>query len=162
MKNSSPKTPYMFDRTKGIGTQPRRRDSIGASGPMIRASGMAWDIRKREPYSGYENYDFDVPVETGCDVLLPISGARSRNAAKQSNTQTDPGPLAGGPHQAQKAGVIFPPQEEIYTRMESLIHHFMLVVEGVKPPKGEVLSGDRIPQGRTRFATLSAMEAESP
>jgi NADH-quinone oxidoreductase subunit D len=136
------------DRTKGIGIL-SLEDAIalGVSGPMIRASGLAWDIRKREPYSGYENYDFDVPVETGCDVysryLVRVAEMRQSNRILKQTLDR----LPEGPIRAQKAGVIFPPQEEIYTRMESLIHHFMLVVEGVKPPKGEIYQAIESPRG---------------
>ncbi len=138
---------YM-DRTKDVGVLPLKDAiALGVSGPMIRASGLNWDIRKREPYCGYEDYDFDVPVETGCDVysryLVRIREMReSCKILKQALAKLDPGPVI-----ATKPGVIFPPQEEIYTRMEALIHHFMLVVEGLKPPKGEVYQCIESPRG---------------
>lgn len=138
---------YM-DRTKDVGVLPLNDAiALGVSGPMIRASGLGWDIRKREPYCGYEGYDFDVPVETGCDVysryLVRIREMRESNKIlKQALAKLEPGPVL-----ATKPGVIFPPQEEIYTRMEALIHHFMLVVEGLKPPKGEVYQCIESPRG---------------
>jgi NADH-quinone oxidoreductase subunit D len=142
------KNAIYMDRTKGIGIL-SKEDAIalGASGPMARGSGINWDIRKSEPYSGYEQYNFDVPVETGCDIysryLVRVAEMRqSRRILAQTLDK-----LPSGPIRARKPGVIFPPQEEIYTKMESLIHHFMLVVEGLKPPVGEVYQCIESPRG---------------
>ncbi len=142
------KNPIYIDRTKGIGFL-SKEDAIalGASGPMMRASGVAWDIRKSEPYSGYEQYEFDIAVAYGCDIysryLVRIQEMRESNRILKQAL----GKLAEGPVLARKAGFIFPPQEEIYARMESLIHHFMLIVEGVKPPKGGVYQCIESPRG---------------
>jgi NADH-quinone oxidoreductase subunit D len=143
------KNAIYMDRTSGIGIL-TKEDAIalGASGPMARASGIAWDIRKSEPYSGYENYDFDIAVEYGCDVysryLVRMKEMRESNRILLQAI----GRLEEGPIRATKPGFVFPPQEEIYTRSESLIHHFMLVVEGVQPPKGgEVYQYIESPRG---------------
>ena len=142
------KNAIYMDRTKGIGILPKEDAiALGASGPMARGSGVNWDIRKSEPYSGYEQYDFDVPVETGCDIysryLVRVAEMRqSRRILAQTLDK-----LPAGPIRARKPGVVFPPQEEIYTKMESLIHHFMLVVEGMKPPVGEVYQCIESPRG---------------
>ncbi len=141
------KNAIYMDRTKGIGILPLE-DAIamGASGPMVRGSGLAWDIRKPEPYCGYEQYNFDVPVETGCDVysryLVRVAEMRQSSRILARRWTGFPRALYG-----RKPGVIFPPQEEIYTKMESLIHHFMLVVEGLKPPVGEVYQCIESPRG---------------
>lgn len=142
------KNAIYMDRTAGIGIL-TKEDAIalGASGPMARASGIAWDIRKSEPYCGYENYDFDTAVEYGCDVysryLVRMKEMRESNRILGQALDK----LADGPIRAIKPGFVFPPQEEIYTRTESLIHHFMLVVEGVRPPKGEVYQCIESPRG---------------
>lgn len=142
------KNAIYMDRTKGVGIL-KLADAIamGASGPMIRGSGLAWDVRKTEPYCGYERYQFDVPVQRGCDVysryLVRVEEMRQSNRILKQVL----GDLPGGPIRAKKAGVIFPPQSEIYTRMESLIHHFMLVVEGVKVPRGEYYQCIESPRG---------------
>jgi len=142
------KNPIYVDRTKGIGIL-SLEDAIGygVSGPMIRASGMAWDIRKREPYCGYENYDFDIPVETGCDVysryLVRVAEMRESNRILKQTLDR----LPEGQIRTQLPGITFPPQADIHTRMESLIHHFMLVIEGVKPPVGEVYHAIESPRG---------------
>ncbi len=142
------KNAIYMDRTKGIGILSKEDAvALGASGPMARASGLDWDIRKSEPYSGYEQYDFDVPVETGCDVYARylVRVAEMRQSRRILAQTLDKLPV--GPIRARKPGVIFPPQEEIYTKMESLIHHFMLVVEGLKPPVGEVYQCIESPRG---------------
>lgn len=142
------KNPIYVDRTKGVGILPLSDAiALGASGPVMRASGMAWDIRKSEPYSGYEQYQFDIPVEYGCDAyaryMVRIEEMRQSNRIiKQAIKKMPDGPIL-----AKKAGVIFPPQADIYTRMESLIHHFMLVVEGMKPPVGEYYQCIESPRG---------------
>lgn len=137
-----------IDRTKGIGLLPLRDAiALGASGPMIRGSGLAWDIRKTEPYCGYEHYDFDVAVEKGCDIysryLVRIKEMRESNRILKQALDK----LPEGKIRAEKPGVIFPPQPEIYEKMESLIHHFMLVVEGLKVPAGEYYQSIESPRG---------------
>jgi len=142
------KNPIYVDRTKGVGVlKPEDAVALGASGPMIRATGIPLDLRKTQPYSGYEQYDFDVAVETGCDsyarYLVRIKEMRESNRIIRQAIDR----LPGGPIRATKPGAVFPPQEDIYTRMESLIHHFMLVVEGIKGPVGEVYQATESPRG---------------
>ncbi|MDA8405525.1 MAG: NADH dehydrogenase (quinone) subunit D [Deltaproteobacteria bacterium] len=138
---------YM-DRTKGIGLLPLDKAiSLGVSGPMIRAAGKAWDIRKSEPYCGYERYDFDIPVEYGCDVysryLVRVEEMRQSNRILKQAIQQ----LPEGPFLATVPGKVFPPQQDIYTKMEALIHHFMLVVEGVRLPVGDCYQSIESPRG---------------
>ncbi len=142
------KNAIYMDRTQGIGVLPLKDAiALGASGPMIRGSGLAWDIRKAEPYCGYETYDFNVAVERGCDVysryLVRIKEMRESNRILRQTLEK----LPEGPIRTRHPGVVFPPQEEIYTKMESLIHHFMLVVEGLKPPAGEYYQCIESPRG---------------
>lgn len=142
------KNAIYMDRTQGVGIlKPEDAIALGASGPMIRGSGVAWDIRKSEPYCGYETYNFDIAVETGCDVyaryLVRIKEMRESNRiVRQALDRLEDGPIL-----ADKPGLVFPPQEEIYTKMEALIHHFKLVVDGMKPPEGEVYSCIESPRG---------------
>ncbi len=142
------KNAIYMDRTQGVGfLSTDDAIALGASGPMIRASGVKWDVRKSEPYCGYEQYSFDIPVEYGCDVyaryLVRVAEMRQSNRILRQALER----LPDGPIRAQKAGKIFPPQQEIYTKMESLIHHFMLVVEGLKPPVGELYQCIESPRG---------------
>lgn len=150
------KNPIYIDRTKGVGILTLDDAvALGVSGPMIRASGMAWDIRKWEPYCGYDQYDFDVPVQTGCDIysryLVRVEEMRQSNRILKQVSKK----LPGGPIRAKKAGVLFPPQDEIYRQIESLIHHFMLVVEGTKLPVGEYYQCIESPRGELGCYILS-------
>jgi len=138
---------YM-DRTKGIGILPREDAvALGASGPMARASGVVWDIRKTEPYCGYERYDFDMAVEQGCDVysryLVRVREMRESNKILRQALDF----LEEGPIRATKPGTVFPMQEDIFEKSEALIHHFMLVVEGITSPVGEVYQCIESPRG---------------
>lgn len=142
------KNAIYMDRTQGIGfLSLDKAIQLGVSGPMIRASGKAWDIRKSEPYCGYERYDFDIPVERGCDVysryLVRVAEMRQSNRILKQAIKL----LPGGPIRTVAPGKIFPPQEDIYTKMEALIHHFMLVVDGVKLPVGDCYQCIESPRG---------------
>jgi NADH-quinone oxidoreductase subunit D len=142
------KNAIYIDRTKGIGILPKEDAvALGASGPMIRGSGVAWDIRKSEPYSGYEKYDFDIAVEDGCDVysryLVRIKEMRESNRILRQAVDS----IEDGPIRAIKHSLVFPPQHEIYAHTASLIHHFMLVVEGMKIPPGEIYHAIESPRG---------------
>lgn len=142
------KNAIYMDRTQGIGLLPLQ-DAIdlGASGPLIRASGMRWDVRKSEPYCGYDQYDFDIPVQYGCDVysryLVRVAEMRESNKILKQAIEK----LEDGPIMAHAPALIFPLQSEIYTKMESLIHHFLLVIEGNKVPAGEVYQTIESPRG---------------
>lgn len=142
------KNAIYMDRTQGIGfLSLDKAIQLGVSGPMIRASGKSWDIRKSEPYCGYERYDFDIPVERGCDVysryLVRVAEMRQSNRILKQAIKL----LPGGPIRTVAPGKIFPPQEDIYTKMEALIHHFMLVVDGVKLPVGDCYQCIESPRG---------------
>jgi NADH-quinone oxidoreductase subunit D len=150
------KNPIYIDRTKGVGILPLEDAiNLGISGPMIRASGLDWDIRKTEPYLGYESYDFKVPVENGCDVyaryLVRIQEMRESNRIVRQALDR----LEAGPVRSSKPGLLFPNQEDIYTKSEALIHHFMLVVEGMKPPAGEVYQCIESPRGELGCFVIS-------
>lgn len=138
---------YM-DRTKNVGIL-SLKDAIalGVSGPMVRASGLKWDIRKSDPYCGYENYDFDVPVQYGCDIysryLVRVQEMRESNKILKQTLSK----LHDGSIRAKAPGKIFPEQPEIYTRMEALIHHFMLIIKGVTLPVGDYYQCIESPRG---------------
>lgn len=142
------KNAIYVDRTKGIGVLPLKDAlALGATGPMLRASGGTYDVRKDQPYSGYEDYEFDVAVQTGCDAysryLVRIKEMRESNRILRQALKK----LPDGPIRGVKPGVVFPPQEEVYVKTEAMIHHFMLVVEGAKSPVGEVYRCIESPRG---------------
>ena len=116
----------------------------GVTGPMLRASGIAHDLRKAQPYSGYEQYDFDVPTQIGCDTyaryLVRIEEMRqSLRIVEQALNK-----LPLGPVRSNNRKYVPPPRSELGTSMEALIHHFKLWTEGFTPPEGSVYVGDRV------------------
>src|SRR5258706_664561 len=121
--------------------------ALGATGPTLRASGVDFDIRRDMPYSGYEKFQFKVPVGTGGDVwtryLLRVQEMReSLSIAKQALDG-----MPSGPIKADSPKVILPDREKMKTQMEALIYHFKIVTEGFTVPAGEVYHAVESPRG---------------
>jgi NADH-quinone oxidoreductase subunit D len=146
-----------YDRTVDIGVI-SREDAIsyGLTGPNLRASGVAMDLRKDTPYSGYENYEFDVPIGSNGDCfdrwLVRLEEMRqSVRIIRQAIDQ-----LPDGPWYAEDAKKIFaPPKDKILTSMEELIQNFMIVTEGPQMPAGEVYFEAENPKGALGFFIVS-------
>jgi NADH-quinone oxidoreductase subunit D len=126
-------------RTQGVGYI-SGEDAIdwGLSGPSLRGSGVALDVRRANPYTGYENYDFDVITESDGDVwaryLVRMREMReSHKIVQQALARLKPGPV-----KADAPKVVLPDREAMKTHMDALIHHFLLVAEGMDVPPGEV------------------------
>ena len=126
-------------RTQGVGYI-SAEDAIdwGLSGPSLRGSGVRLDIRRANPYTGYEKYDFEIAVEPDCDVwaryLVRMREMReSHKIVKQALSRLQPGPV-----KADAPKVVLPDREAMKTHMDALIHHFLLVAEGMDVPAGEV------------------------
>jgi NADH-quinone oxidoreductase subunit D len=126
-------------RTKGIGVI-SGEDAIdwGLTGPCLRGSGVNLDLRKHSPYSGYETYDFEVPVETDGDVWARFRVRmreiyESYKIVKQAFTRLVPGPI-----KADAPKIVLPDRDDMRKHMDSLIHHFLIVSEGFSVPEGEV------------------------
>ena len=126
------------DRTEGIGRL-SAEDAVdwGWTGPCLRASGVAYDVRKAYPYLGYESYDFKVPVSHGGDTyaryLVRVEEIKQSLAlVEQALGRLEPGPVIVDDH-----NVALPAKEKVYTEMESLIWHFKLIMEGMKVPAGD-------------------------
>jgi NADH-quinone oxidoreductase subunit D len=143
-------------RTVGLGVM-SSEDAVnyGLSGPMLRASGVAYDVRKDFPYLGYETYDFDVPVGTHGDVydryLVRMEELRqSVRILEQALAR-----LPGGPVNVDDARVILPPKSKATTEMESMIHHFKQVMEGPRPPIGESYVIVESPKGEKGYYMVS-------
>jgi NADH dehydrogenase I D subunit len=148
--------PIWHDRTKGVGAF-SIEDAVnwGYTGPCLRASGLAQDLRKAQPYMGYEEYDFDIPVGTTGDVfdryLVRVEEMRqSLRIIRQVLQRLEPGPIIVDDYK-----VALPPKEKVYTRMESLIHHFKLVMHGIEMPVGEVYSATEAANGELGFYIVS-------
>src|SRR5579859_5694542 len=133
------KNGLFLERTKGIGTlSPELAISMGCSGPTIRASNIPMDLRKNDPYTGYENFDFDIVLGEHGDVYdrYTCRVREMRQSLKIVEQALDG--LPEGPWRIDDRKIVPPPKDELVTSMESLIHHFKLFTEGMKPPLGEV------------------------
>jgi NADH-quinone oxidoreductase subunit D len=150
------KNPIWLRRTKGVGFVPLQ-DLLdwGVTGPMIRGAGVPWDIRKDEPYSGYETYDFRVPTLTENDVW---SRYRVRMEEMRQSAKIVKQALEGmpdGPWQLNIPRVTLPDREKMKTQMEALIHHFKIVTEGMKVPAGEAYQAIESPRGEIAYYVVS-------
>jgi NADH-quinone oxidoreductase subunit D len=136
-------------RTKGVGyISAEDAIAMGASGPMIRGSGVAYDARKEFPYSSYEEFDFDIPVQTAgdCYARYQVRVAEIRESIKIVKQAMEKIP-SDGPFRAEAPGIIPPSREEMKTSIEGLIYHFKIFTEGFAPPPGEVYQAIESPRG---------------
>jgi NADH-quinone oxidoreductase subunit D len=146
-----------IDRTSGVGVI-SREDAVayGLTGPNLRASGVPLDLRKDKPYSGYEQYDFDVPVGgrgDGYDRYL-VRGEEMRQSVRIIRQAIAKFPA--GPWYAEDARRIFAPRKDkVLTSMEELIQNFMIVTEGPQMPAGEVYFEAENPKGALGFYIVS-------
>jgi NADH-quinone oxidoreductase subunit D len=145
-------------RTVGIGVvSPERALQLGFSGPMIRGSGFAWDLRKKQPYAAYDQVDFDIPVGQNGDCydryLVRVEELRQSNRIIKQCVdwlRAHPGPVMIDDHK-----VAPPPRAEMKDDMEALIHHFKLFTEGYCPPPGEVYAAVEAPKGEFGIYLIS-------
>jgi NADH-quinone oxidoreductase subunit D len=140
--------PLWLDRTQGIGyISAEDAIKLGCTGPTLRGSGVNWDIRKALPYSGYETFDFDVPLGQHGDVydryIVRIEEMRQSLRIVQQALDD----LPGGPFRSNNRKYVPPPRAELGHSMEAVIHHFKLWTEGFNPPKGEVYQRVESPRG---------------
>jgi NADH-quinone oxidoreductase subunit D len=165
-------SPIWQTRTQGIGyLDADSCIALGVTGPMLRSAGMAWDIRKGEPYCGYETYDFDVPTTDTCDVwgryLVRLAEIReSLRIVEQAVDRLEPGPVM-----VEDKKIAWPAQlalgpdglgnsldyirKIMGTSMEALIHHFKLVTEGFRVPPGQVYVPIESPRGELAAHVVS-------
>ncbi len=155
------KNPIWIARTRGV-AELTRADALAYSvtGPLLRATGVDWDLRKRAPYSGYEQYEFDVPLgaRDRADVfdlyLLRMEEMRqSVRIIAQALPKLEK--TKGQPVVTRNRKVAPPPKEELQSSMESLIHHFKLWTEGFKPPRGVVYAAVESPRGELGYLVSS-------
>lgn len=145
-------------RTVGIGVvTPERALALGMTGPMIRGSGIAWDLRKKQPYEVYDKLDFDIPVGVNGDCydryLVRIEEFRQSNRiVKQCIDwlRKNPGPVISDNNK-----VAPPDRERMKTNMEDLIHHFKLFTEGFHVPEGEAYAAVEHPKGEFGIYMIS-------
>ena len=142
------KNPLFIDPTKKIGVL-SVEDALrwGVPGPPLRASGFKHDLRKARPYSGYEQYDFEVPTHTDSDTyaryLVRVEEMRQSVRIVQQGLDR----LPYGPVRSNNRKYVPPPRSELSMSMEAVIHHFKLWTEGFEPPKGSVYMAVESPRG---------------
>jgi len=150
------KNPIWMGRTQGVGVI-SKEDAIayGLSGPSLRGSGVDWDVRKKQPYSSYDKFEFNVPVRTQGDVfaryMVRVEEMReSLKIVRQAMEGLPEGPIkADAPH------IVMPDRESMKTSIESLIYHFKIVTEGFHPPIGEVYQSIESPRGELGIYMVS-------
>jgi NADH-quinone oxidoreductase subunit D len=149
--------PIFQDRTIDIGVlTPEEAVQWSVTGPALRACGVAYDVRKAFPYSGYDEYDFDVPTRTEGDAYARFlvrldEMEQSLRIVEQTRKRLDtPGPVA-----VDDPKIVAPPKETIALSMEALIHHFKIVSEGFRVPPGDVYQAVESPRGELGYYIVS-------
>jgi len=155
-ENLLTQNPIFVMRTKGV-AHLTKEDALAltATGPTLRASGVDVDLRRDAPYSGYENFKFNVPIATEGDVyaryLVRVQELReSQKIVKQTLEGIPEGPV-----KADAPKVVLPDREKMKTQMEALIYHFKIVTEGFTVPEGEVYQAVESPRGEMGYYVVS-------
>lgn len=150
------KNAIFIGRTQDVGII-SKEDAIayGMTGPNLRASGVAFDMRKAHPYLGYEKYDFDIPIGLKGDCydryLVRMEELRQSVRILRQVLKTMP----GGPINVAEAKGLLPKKEGVMMKMEELIHHFIIATQGIDAPPGEVYFGAENPKGELGFYICS-------
>jgi NADH-quinone oxidoreductase subunit D len=150
------RNPIFIQRTKGVAViSAKEAINWSLSGPMLRGSGVKRDLRKDEPYTGYEKFDFEVALGKNGDAydryLLRLEEIRQSLRIIQQALDGMP----SGPYRAHVPGVVLPPKEDTLHKMESLIFHFKIITEGFKSPLGSVYQAVESPKGELGFYIAS-------
>ena len=150
------KNRIFIDRTRGIGVMTREQViSFGVTGPSARVCGLDYDLRKRTPYWGYDQYDFEVPVyhngDTNDRIMIRFDELeQSRRIILQAIDKIPAGPVIADDHR-----IALPPKGDVYNTMEGLINHFKLIMHGIETPVGEIYSATEGGNGELGFYIVS-------
>lgn len=150
------KNPLFLRRTKEVGVLPPDVAlQWGVTGPPLRGSGVGYDLRKAQPYSGYEQYEFDVAVHDGCDTFAryAVRVEEMRQSLRIIEQALNKIPM--GPVISRNRKYVPPPRSELGVSMEALIHHFKLWTEGFTPPEGMVYVATESPRGELGMTLVS-------
>jgi len=156
VENLLVENPIWKERTFDVGVLTAQQAlELGCSGPIARGSGVAWDLRKSNPYSCYDEFDFKIPVGKKGDVYdrFLVRIAEMKESCKILQQALDG--LPEGPWNTSDRKIAPPPREELDTSMESLIHHFKLFTEGYHPPVGEAYAAVEGSKGELGFYIIS-------
>ena len=145
-----------IQRTQGVGaTKPAEAIEWGYTGPLLRATGVGLDLRKAEPYYGYDQLDFDVPVGTNGDCydryLVRIEEMKQSIKIIEQVCKNIP----GGDYTIRDKNIVLPEKKDVYGNIEGLMNHFMLVINGLRPPKGEIYDYTEAANGELGFHLVS-------
>ena len=154
------KNPIWLARTKGVAPlSAQQAIAMGATGPILRGSGVGWDLRKTEPYCGYDGYDFDVPVGANGDAydryMVRVQEIRQSTRISGQAIRKIRELGERGEYRLRDFKYVVPPKEEVKTSMEALIHHFKIVAHGFFPPVGEAYQAIEAPKGELGFYFVS-------
>jgi NADH-quinone oxidoreductase subunit D len=142
------RNPIWLERTKGLGLlSADDAIALGQSGPVLRGSGVDWDLRRAQPYLNYDQVDFRVPVYQEGDVWARYRVRMEEMRESVRIVDQALRRMPDGPWIVDDRKVVLPPREELHTSMESLIHHFKIVTEGFRVPEGEVYTTVESPRG---------------
>jgi NADH dehydrogenase I D subunit len=150
-----------IDRTKGIGTiDAATALDYGFTGPALRASGVAYDVRKAHPYYDYDQFQFEIPTEKEGDTYARylVRMREMRESLKIIRQALDD--LPEGPVNVDDWAIVLPPKEEVYGSIEGLMAHFKLIMHGIQPPVGEVYSYTEAANGELGFFIRSEGEGK--
>jgi NADH-quinone oxidoreductase subunit D len=148
--------PIFLERTKGIGGMSKEEArALGVTGPLARASGIDWDLRRDMPYEAYADVSFEVPVETEGDVYARylVRMREMRESVKIVEQLVDGMP--GGPFKVMDPKIMPPPRSELNSSMEAVIHHFKIVTQGYTVPPGEAYVATESPRGELGAYVIS-------
>jgi NADH-quinone oxidoreductase subunit C/D len=145
-----------IQRTKGVGAiTAEEAIEWGYTGPCLRAAGVNLDLRKADPYYGYDQLDFDVPVGTNGDVydryLVRVAEMKESVKIVEQVSKNVP----SGDFTIRDKGIVLPEKKDVYGNIEGLMNHFMLVIKGLRPPKGEIYDATEAANGELGFYLVS-------
>jgi NADH-quinone oxidoreductase subunit C/D len=143
-------------RTQGVlPVKPADAVAWGYTGPLLRACGVGLDLRKTQPYYGYDGLNFDIPVGTNGDVydryLVRVEEMRQSIRIIEQVCKNIP----GGDYTIRDRGIVLPEKKDVYGNIEGLMNHFMLVIKGLRPPVGEVYDATEAANGELGFYLIS-------
>ncbi len=145
-----------IDRTKGVAVISKEQAvDLGITGPILRGSGVPYDLRKAVPYLDYENYEFDIPVANEGDAYARYLCRMEEMRQSLRIIEQALDNLPDGPYIADLPDIVLPEKELVYTKMESLIRHFVLVYNGFETPPGEIYHSVENPKGELGYYIVS-------
>ncbi|MEZ7893146.1 MAG: NADH dehydrogenase (quinone) subunit D [Candidatus Wallbacteria bacterium] len=150
------KNKIFYDRSRGVGVI-SGEDAVSYSftGPCLRASGINYDVRKKMPYLGYENFDFEIPTDSAGDVYSRYIVRMEEMRQSLRIIEQAVKKLPAGPVNCDIPNVTLPPKEKVYNQMEALIRQFKIIIDGIKPEIGETYFAVEGANGELGFHIIS-------